>query len=510
MGQIPEFQRRRLASSVVGTPGVNRAGEILGSAVTGAASQVEDVAYKAAVQRREIKEAAAANKTSIDLDMLHDNITRDYRTKNAEFRGDPQDYVTGYRAALEEGTKNLLNSVPEGNIRNAVEKYGYAALKTRLNSESNYADVRQAGLFFADAEAGTKLLGQRAGEVARSGLTPQEKHTQLQAIFDRGTTTYNVASRGVTAENSAKLKKLIPETIATEYLDALVDSAPQEMGSALQAVGGFLTEEKKAKYRKDAIESFKQQKTMQDAEYLMSTLDQNQSAYDKYLAGTLQYSDIKEISDSRAADTLNKLRLKNNTTTEEDKYSNYNSLYAEYVEMVSDAGTANPKDDKIKKGFSLDKVIDLQNRIMVAVADEKLPSGMGGSLMAKLTSPLNKKVKKQRLEGWFSDFKEMSTPFQMAFSYIRNEGKKAKLPPRVQSEMLLKFDQELSKLGDNPEPSVINQAIKKSYDEVLHKNNPKFGTYKVGQIVNVNGVDYEVTGFFPDGEPDVKPVEKKK
>lgn len=496
-----------MASSVVGTPGANRAGEIIGQAVTGAAQKVERVAFDAALERQEAKEAAAANKSSIDLDMKFDEIERDHRSKYADFRGDPQERVTALRSALEDGFKGITDTLPQGNTRTAVDKYGYGAIRERINRESNYADVNQATLAFTDAQEATRLLGVRAGEIARSADDPRGKQLQLQSLMKRGETTYAIASKIVSPENHAKLKTLIPQTISKGYLDAVVDANPTQMEDALEKFGGFLTEQEKTKYRDDAQKSFTQRKEKADMAHLMGTIDENGAQYDKYLAGTLTYADIQNMTDKRAAATLNELRLKTNTTTSAEKYSNYLALYDEYIEMVKDAGTKNAK---VKKQFSLENVIDLQSRILQQINDEQIDSGLGGSLMKNLNSPLNKKVKKQQLDGWFSDFKEMSVPFQMAFSYVRNEGKKGKVPDSVQADALIRFDQELAALGENPKPSAIGAAIKKAWDETVVASNPKRSAYKVGDVVDLNGAPYEVTGFDPDGEPRVKPVEKKK
>lgn len=497
--KIPEYQADKLASSLVGTPGQDQSGQMIGNAVTKAAGQVEDAALTIAKQRNDARVLAAANKASIDLDVVFDDVDRSHKEKFANSRISPQESNAAYRAALEERFNTSLEAIPDEQTRAHVAKYGYSALHQRLKSESTRADMQQAAFAFSDAEAATSLLGRRAAEVALSTDDEQGKALALQALLNRGSTTHQVASKIVSPENSAKLQKVIPSTIAKGYLDALVDSDPLAIEDGLKRVGQFLDADEIDKYKTDAKKSFELQKEKKDTERLMSVLSENDDLYKKYMDGSLRYGDTRGMADQRAAKTLDNLRLKANTVNPETSFNREMAFNDQIFALISKEGT---KDAAVRKSATVESVLKLQNEILDSVNDTITPA-QAESLLNRLRIPAARGVEK-------ADLKKLSAPFRAAYRYITTEGKKAKLHASVQAGMLGHFERRMEKLGPEPTGEQMSDAVKQAWFDEIYDHNPNYGKYELKDTVSVNGVPYYVAGYYPDGEPDFRPVEKTK
>lgn len=469
MAIIPEYQRQRLASSAVGTAGVDTSGQQMAKSIAGATSQVADAGISLAVKRQEAKDAAYAQKTLIQKDLEYDVKWREHRAANSQFRGDPTERVDAFRSMLEDDYQSTIDSMPAGNARTLVESNLMGIIGKKLNQESAYAEQNQGVLAYQDGIESVDLLKQKMSLVASEGnFALSDKKVMMAEYLRQGEKVVEVQSAVLAAPELAKLEKYMREELPKSYLATAIDTNPQE---ALGAIDGkwfdkLIPAEDRAAFRKNALSSFEKQKEVADLNYLAENVNSNKDAYEKYLDGTLTYNDVRAIPDARFAEKLNALRLKAKPFTASDKFNKYMDLYGQYTELVKGIGN----DAKARQ--PLDKMIQFQNQVIDAIGEGEMDGESGRSLMKNLAIATGKKIKST--EGWGSDFKKMSEPYQMAYNTIRSEARKAKFPTSTQAGMLLEFDRQLAMAGPDPTPQRVNEAIRTAMTETLHRTNPSF------------------------------------
>lgn len=255
MGVIPEFQRQRLASSVVGTAGVDTSGAKIGESIAGAAESIQKPVMNLAVQRQESKDAALANNTLIGFDMALNKAYSEHQSEYQSFQGDKMDRVKAFQTKSEELFKSTLDATPSAAARDLVEKHGFAVQKTYIDREMESADKNQAALAYTNTMNSVDLLGQKAEMIGKdAGLTLPQKLARTQELLNQGQTTYAAAYSLLSPENRTKLEKGIPETISKSLLYANFDSNPDDTKKMLASglFDKFLSTEDRTKLQKQA------------------------------------------------------------------------------------------------------------------------------------------------------------------------------------------------------------------------------------------------------------------
>lgn len=502
MANIPEYQRQRLESSAVGTPGVDDSGQRIGQAISGAAEAGSKVFMNLELQRREAKDAAYAHKTLVEQDLDFDNIAYENRKKNAEFRGDPTEPVNMLKGSLESRVRDTVDAMPAGAARNAVEQNIWGIVGRKLSQERSFFERHQTVLAFNDSISATNTLAKQAGIAAKeTGLSLDEKKLFLESYMKQGEKTYKVFAPILAPEEREKLKVAIPENIAKGFLTDSIDANPAEAIEALDK-GWFdkvLDVNDKSKLRKAAVESLGNQKEIADMNLLSADISQNQDRYQKYLAGDLSFAEIEQIPNPQLRAKWQALRLKSKPYSAADKFATYMDRNDEYIDAVKGKG------EKIKARVPLDKLLALQVKIIDDVNEGRIDADSAGSLMKKLSVPTVKKMK--AAGNFFSDLDKTSRPFQAAYNFVKQEAKKSSIPSSVQANTLIAFERQLPSLGEDPSPESVNKLIRQSYVQAVHKSYPGLvlPDQNTTRLMTANGQDIRLK---PSNDKGAKKVSK--
>lgn len=153
MAKIPLYEQNRLASSVVGTPGVGTsAAQVLNGISQGAeqlqyqlALSARQNALAAAQQQQQQQKLAAAQKKVLDeieiadhdvnIGLAHDN--EESRIK-AEMIGDPSGASRAFADTARANLDEYLNSIQDPEIRNKVKVNGLKAIHSRATQIGNW------------------------------------------------------------------------------------------------------------------------------------------------------------------------------------------------------------------------------------------------------------------------------------------------------------------------------------------------------------------------------------
>jgi len=454
MGIIPEYQRRQLASSLVGTPGIDRSGQMIAESVSQAVGNVTNSLMGLAAQRQEAKDLAFAQKTLLDFDLRAEETEKTHKQGFAEFRGDPMEPVKVLRSSLESNANSVIESMPSGGARSLVERNIWSSVKQRVEQSVNYYDGKDS----------IDMLKQKMSNTATNkDLTMDAKKLFLQEYLRQGEQVYAVQGKILGPENKVKLQEYMRSELPKSYIVAAIDDNPAEAITALKS-GWFdkiLTPEERAKYKNDAVSALAAQKEKTEILNLATNISQNNTMFQKYVNNTLTYEDIQAMPDKLAADKLNQMRLKAKPYNIAEKQAKYMDLYGEVMspKMVKGEG------EKAKYKAPFNEALNLQRRIIDAVNEGELDAEQGSSLLKKFNIPNVKKINEFKL------FPDNST-FGRAYDFVKKEGAKNKLAPSIQTKALVNFDREMEKLGENP-PADLADALRKAYVDAVRVSRPE-------------------------------------
>lgn len=466
---IPKYERQKLASSLVGTAGVDTSSVDIANTVAQVGSTGMQVFGKKAAEKKAIQDQALANKTLVDFDVAAEKAYIDHQ-KN--FKNDP----IGKTQFLKDNFQNILQSfadpIDSPEVRGAVERAGYAKIGEKLIGETKWAD-QQSTKNTIDATVNANET--QANEIYIAALNNNtDRVNELFRAWDASLP----AARAVLGE--ADVKNLTKNT-RMAAINAYMESNPAFLHEVLKSEGfkDVLAPDEIKKLKADALAGIKGQREKVEMEYFATHLSENTMSFNKLLNGTLTYADIQKIEDPRMAETLNEMRIKGIPVNPEEKFNNAMELYGEVNDIV-------------KNKSSLEQVIKLQSKIMAQVQQNGVSKEAASSMLKQLAKPLANKL--NTADDYFGLFNGMSEPYKRAYNGVRADAKKYKLTPSVQSNILVKFDQNLEALGiENPSAAEVDQAYDQAYRDVIRKVDPRL--LKSTEVTNAVG--NKATGVQP-------------
>lgn len=453
---------------MVGTPGVDTSGADIAQSVAGVADTATRVLGQKAIEKKNIQDAALANKTLVDFDVA---LEKAYVDHQKTYKGDPTDKTQFLKDNAQRLLQEFSDPIQSQEVRGAVERMGYARIGEKVTNEVKWAD-QQTTLNTIDATTSTNDI--LANEAYMAGLN--NNGTRASEVFKSAHENINAAKLVLGEKDSQKLRR----NVAQGYISGLMEQHPEELKAALDR-GDFKTilePEEVRKLKNDAVDQIKNAKETADTQYLVSQIDQHPVAWERYKAGTLTYSEIEQIDDPKFAEELKQLWLKGKPYTPEDKRDKYMNLYGETVDLIKGQGTA-----AYTKG-SLQDVIKLQSKIVGAAREGSISEDDASSLLKKFAVPTTKKLK--NASTWFGMFNGLSEPYKRAYDGVKADAKRYNLTPSVQASVLVQFDQELAKLGaETPTAAQVDEAYNNAYKDVIRKVDPRL--LKSPEVTNAVG-----------------------
>ena len=145
MGKIPQYQRSRLASSVVGTPGVDLSAAETTQTFSKVASNIGSNFMDIAVQRQEALDSAEALKLSSDLQLQTFKIF-DEHTK--QYASSPANKTDILKSNLVNQLNGVLETASSDRVRNKVNVAGNQIINTTIQKEFSWAREQESYIAF--------------------------------------------------------------------------------------------------------------------------------------------------------------------------------------------------------------------------------------------------------------------------------------------------------------------------------------------------------------------------
>lgn len=505
--QIPEFQRRRLASSVVGTAGIDTSGTQLANTIAQGAGSIADTALSLAVKRQEAKDRAVAFDTTLTYEGEMAKMSLENRQRYAGFDGDPTVPAEDLRtrgAALRDSMAASLGS--DGARLDFLEKSG-THLNSAFKQELDAANRNQVAVAAERVvSSNNKITNTAYGLFKNPEVDYRNKLATLNGLDARRVENVRNSGPILGVEEATKLDKSSREGLMKAAVSGLMENNPIEAMKFLKEKGvadamGADAHAEWVDRAQKAAANFKE--IVRQRQFAAAAQTNSQDIQDFY-DGKHDLASIQAIKDDKTRKLLTDAYLDTKQLTPGEIFD----VQADYVNQYENLFVRDKKTgvltSELKKDTKYEDVVKLQqiamanfkitqsNSSLVALS-KKLPdliagavdNGQPNALMRAFTSAMNTftPVAKAIAMGRIPDLSKLDHT---------TAGEKA--------EMANEFFTKLSNVNVE-DPVAVQNAIKSTVEAHQSKKNPNRARYLIGEVVQTPRGAGEVIGYRNDGEP---------
>lgn len=230
MPKIPRYQQRELASSVVGTPGVDTSGAKLAEVAGGVADSALKTFGEMAIKRQEAANVAAANKSLIDFDLVLEGAQLEHEKNFAGYRGAPTERMRAFKDRAFTLLDEHLTGIDSTPVRQTVQRLGQTYIQQRIAREVQTASQQQAVNAFDDVVSSANTLSIEARKAGRSNDL-----ARFDELFRQADGVRVAAGAVLSPEQQQKLGTDVPKSLATGYLFGLNETDPGKAAEILES-----------------------------------------------------------------------------------------------------------------------------------------------------------------------------------------------------------------------------------------------------------------------------------
>ena len=136
MPKIPEFQRRKLASEVVGTPGIDPSGAQIGQSVAGFFNNVTNTAANMLTRVKEANDQSILAKTTTDLQVSFESAFNEHKEA---FSDDPLNQTDKLKERLRKELTTVASGIKSPVVRQSLQRFGEGLVGSKLLKEMGLA-----------------------------------------------------------------------------------------------------------------------------------------------------------------------------------------------------------------------------------------------------------------------------------------------------------------------------------------------------------------------------------
>lgn len=282
MGKIPEFQRRKLASSVVGTPGLDISGTIIGQSVSSALDKITRSIISTVAAKKNILDEVDANKRIIDYEVEYEDALKGIRANSLS---NPEQAI---QQTVDLGNtlgNTFLDTIESNSVRNRVALLQQGVIRNETRAMSKWASAQQVINAGVDLTASINALTVRA-EGTDDLKVVGKIIMKVQEI--------NVVAERVLGKKSEQFIKDSQKSIASGFLHGQMDRNPIRAGRFLRqgVFNKILSDDERKKWRKDIDNAIAKKADTDRTNLLFDLSDKYIDLTKAYGEGTLKVSEL--------------------------------------------------------------------------------------------------------------------------------------------------------------------------------------------------------------------------
>lgn len=388
MAKIPEFERKQLASSVVGTPGEDRSGQMVFNAVADTTNKLTATGVQLYREREKAKNDTLVAKSQIDFMNELEDETMAHEEEFATFKGDPSERQKVYEDRVRTLFNTRLNAMPTNEAKVRFEREGYQMLGKALMRETERASAQQSLVARESTLEGLNGLATQAAKMGSNTRIPLA--TKLQQLDNYNTLAANLvnaSAKNLTPEDKIKLEKTHPEMILKGFAAGAIMDNPHELVQAIDA-GKFdaLEPQEKAELRTNAIKQIGNLEERGKVNALFTDFETNAAIFDKFAKGDPSAMvDLQNIPDTQQRKIMTEMLL-GDTANSVDSFEAQFDLMNKMKDLE-----INKKNTKSKA--NMESLINFMGDVAQYSRDGQITPKTAQAYMKKLAVPLYEKIK---------------------------------------------------------------------------------------------------------------------
>lgn len=505
--QIPEFSRRRLASSVVGTAGVDTSGQQIANSIAQSAGQIADVSGRIAVARAEAKDKAVSFDTSLSYEADLQKLELEHQKEYATFDGDPITRAEVFREKAAAMRDTYAQGMPSDRARTEFLQSSGSALNSSFKSELKTASKNQVAIGAERTVATANKLSNTAyGLFSNPEISLSNKLYTLNQLESKRVQNVNNSVALLGVEEAGKLDKSSKEGLTEAAIRGLMENSPTDAVKFLkekgvkEALGAKVYDEWVGKAQKRALD-FKDIIKERQFKQVMQT---NLSDIEKFQNGEHNLASIAAIKDETTKKFLQNAYL----DTKQLSAGEIFDVQADYVNQFESLFVRDKKTGvvttELKKDTKFEDIVKLQQLAMSNFKVTQSNSSLIG-LSKKLPDMIAQSVENGQPSALLKVWANASKAFEVvakaiATGRIENKSELKHVTAGEKAEMADIFFNKLSNVNVE-DPVAVQNAIKSTIEAHQSKKNPNRAKYLIGDSVATPRGAGEVIGYSDDGEP---------
>jgi hypothetical protein len=388
MAKIPEFERRQLASSVVGTPGEDRSGQMILNTVSDTLNKGVAVGTELYKEREKAKNDTLVAKSQIDFMQEIEDETLAHEQEFAAFKGDPAERQRVYEDRIRTLFATRVNAMPTNDSKVRFEREGYQLVGRSLMREQERSSAQQSLVARGDTLDGLNTLATQAAKMGASTQIPlATKLQQIENYKSLATNLIDKSAKNLTPNDKAMLDEKGPEMILKGFAASSMMENPHELVQAIDS-GKFdqLNPEEKQELRNGAIKNIKNLEERGKVNALFSDFEANTGIFDKFAKGDPSAMvDLQNIPDTEQRKIMMSMLL-GDTANAVDSFDAQFDLMNKMRELEIDSSTKQSK-------ANMEELVNFTGTVAQYASEGKITAKTANDYMKKLAVPLYEKVK---------------------------------------------------------------------------------------------------------------------
>lgn len=336
MAQIPQYSPEKLASSAVGTPGIDTSGQQIGESVAGALEKVAEVRY----QRQKIADTITADSASNDYALKFQEARNAIHKKYYGTSATPEQELDEISKAGKDLQGQYLKSMNTVGQKNAFATQSMEVIKSQQQAGYTQALARQTQQVHQDSLNSLNAISSQHSDIwADPTTTEAQKYDQMTSLLNQGQRTLALAQKYLPADEFGKLRDNFAKSFAKAAIFGAIQSNPEQAKKLIddRVFENHLTIQEQASLSKyaDAAVERKNEEAKLNLAYSSNEATQTlwqgihqgttrmQDIENAYSNGNIQSPERKALSDllfsKKIIDTTEKTEVYNKLVEEQNK-----------------------------------------------------------------------------------------------------------------------------------------------------------------------------------------------
>jgi len=523
MSRIPKFQQRKLASELVGTPGVDTSGETNFRNAAAAVQSIADTFGALAVKRQTAVDKASANDTLIDFQIALQRAGQEQATEFAGSTITPTERVEILKKKSDDLFRAAEESLATPEAKALFTAGAQTTIRRRLLDEGKIASDNQVLVANDRMVTGQNKVAGSLYEFSKDPIRSyQDKKDELLFATQEGSLPNIEISRDILGDKEADdFAKKSLEGNYRAVLAGMLEIAPDQAIELLEDpdFSQILTVEERAKELKTAETRATDFTKLTDKREKIAIFQDRAELTRRLRDGTLTLGEVEQISDDRARRAFRGALLEFNPLTPSQITRMSTAIQVRW-ERLFEQNKDGTFSDILKDDTTIAEVLKVQELYMDGFANGVVTKDRLIKASAAIPDIIAQALDNKKSFKLSAFIQGLNRFAQVGFAFSGFEGVPGSLAgvgfggPAAAGASITESDEIRSQLTDNyldkfegidfEDQEAVTRVIDGVVLEYQRARNANRRDRKKGDPISVNGRAAVITFIHDDGEPDIE------